>query len=128
VQVGYMNGLGITIIVGQLPKLFGFSTDADSFLSELKAFVEGLGQTHATTLVLGLAVLAILLVLPLFSKRLPAILVGVVAATVASAALGLADHGVTTIGSLPQGVPTPGRMPATCQRCCWRRSASPWSR
>ena len=37
VQVGYMNGLGITIIVGQLPKLFGFSTDADSFLSELEA-------------------------------------------------------------------------------------------
>ena len=58
VQVGYMNGLGITIIVGQLPKLFGFSTDADSFLGELKAFVDGLGQTHAATLVLGLAVLA----------------------------------------------------------------------
>ena len=108
VQVGYMNGLGITIIVGQLPKLFGFSTDADSFLSELKAFVEGLGQTHTATLVLGLAVLGILLILPLLTKRLPAILVGVVAATVASAAFGLADHGVATIGSLPQGVPTPG--------------------
>ncbi len=108
VQVGYMNGLGITIIVGQLPKLFGFSTDADSFLSELKAFVEGLGQTHAATLVLGLAVLGILLVLPLLTKRLPAILVGVVAATVVSAAFGLADHGVATVGSLPQGVPTPG--------------------
>ena len=108
VQVGYMNGLGITIIVGQLPKLFGFSTDADSFLSELKAFVEGLGQTHTATLVLGLAVLGILLVLPLFTKRLPAILVAVVAATVVSAAFGLADHGVATVGSLPQGVPTPG--------------------
>ena len=108
VQVGYMNGLGITIIVGQLPKLFGFSTDADSFLGELKAFVEGLGQTHTATLVLGLAVLGILLVLPIFTKRLPAILVGVVAATVASAAFGLADHGVATVGSLPQGVPTPG--------------------
>jgi high affinity sulfate transporter 1 len=108
VQVGYMNGLGITIIVGQLPKLFGFSTDADSFLSELKAFVEGLGQTHTATLVLGLAVLGILLVLPLLTKRLPAILVGVVAATVVSAAFGLADHGVATVGSLPQGVPTPG--------------------
>lgn len=47
-----MNSLGITIIVGQLPKLFGFSTDADSFLSEVKAFVEGLGQTHTATLVL----------------------------------------------------------------------------
>jgi high affinity sulfate transporter 1 len=108
VQVGYMNGLGITIIVGQLPKLFGFSTDADSFLSELKAFVEGLGQTHTATLVLGLAVLGILLVLPLLTKRLPAILVGVVAATVVSVAFGLSDHGVATVGSLPQGVPTPG--------------------
>ncbi len=40
VQVGYMNGLAITIIVGQLPKLFGFSTDADSFLDEVRAFVD----------------------------------------------------------------------------------------
>src|SRR5262245_44535965 len=42
VQVGYMNGLAITIIVGQLPKLFGFSTDADGFFDELKAFVNHL--------------------------------------------------------------------------------------
>ena len=55
VQVGYMNGLAITIIVGQLPKLFGFSTDADGFLDEVKAFFEGLDQTHTTTLVVGLA-------------------------------------------------------------------------
>ena len=38
VQVGYMNGLAITIIVGQLPKLFGFSTDADSFVDKVGAF------------------------------------------------------------------------------------------
>lgn len=107
VQVGYMNGLGITIIVGQLPKLFGFSTEADSFLGEVRAFVEGIGQTHATTLALGISVLAILLILPLITKRLPAVLVAVVAATVASALLGLADHGVATVGSLPQGIPAP---------------------
>ena len=58
VQVGYMNGLGITIIVGQLPKLFGFSTDGDSFLEELKQFVDGIGEAHAATLVVGTAVLA----------------------------------------------------------------------
>ena len=45
VQVGYMNGLGITIIVGQLPKLFGFSTDADNFIDEVQAFFAGLDQT-----------------------------------------------------------------------------------
>ena len=46
VQVGYMNGLAVTIIVGQLPKLFGFSTDADGFIEECKAFVQGLDQTE----------------------------------------------------------------------------------
>jgi MFS superfamily sulfate permease-like transporter len=61
VQVGYMNGLGITIIVGQLPKLFGFSTHADSFLDELRAFVDGLDQTETTTLIVGIAVLVLLL-------------------------------------------------------------------
>jgi high affinity sulfate transporter 1 len=107
VQVGYMNGLAITIIVGQLPKLFGFSTHADSFLAELRAFVENLDQTQTTTLVVGVAVLVGLLVLPRITTRLPAVLVGVVGATVASAVFGLADSGVATVGALPQGVPTP---------------------
>ena len=61
VQVGYMNGLAITIIVGQLPKLFGFSTHADSFLAELRAFADNLDQTQTTTLVVGVAVLVLLL-------------------------------------------------------------------
>ena len=131
VQVGYMNGLGITIIVGQLPKLFGFSTDADSFLGELKAFVEGLGQTHTATLVLGLAVLGILLVLPLLTKRLPAILVGVVAATSSRRPSASPTTGSRRSDPCPRGCPPPGfpgRAPATSRRCCWRRSASPWSR
>ncbi|MET0158664.1 MAG: sulfate permease [Acidimicrobiales bacterium] len=107
VQVGYMNGLGITIIVGQLPKLFGFSTDADSFFEELQAFVSGLDQTDATTLVVGLCVLVVLLVLPRFTTRVPAVLVAVVGATVVSAVLDLAANGVDTVGALPQGVPSP---------------------
>jgi high affinity sulfate transporter 1 len=107
VQVGYMNGLAITIIVGQLPKLFGFSTHADSFLAELRAFAENLDQTQTTTLVVGVAVLIVLLVLPRITTRLPAILAGVVGATVVSAALGLADQGVATVGALPQGIPAP---------------------
>ena len=107
VQVGYMNGLGITIIVGQLPKLFGFSTNADSFLKEVRVFVENLDQTQTTTLIVGVAVLALLVILPRITRRLPAVLVAVVAATGASAAFGLADHGVATVGALPKGVPTP---------------------
>jgi high affinity sulfate transporter 1 len=107
VQVGYLNGLAVTIIVGQLPKLCGFSTDADGFLDEVGAFVEGLDQTKAGALAVGAAVLVVLLVLPRFTRRIPAVLVGVVGATIASAALGLADKGIATVGSLPRGVPAP---------------------
>src|SRR6476620_2889590 len=57
VQVGYMNGLGITIIVVQPPKLFGFSTDADGFVDELRAVFSNLDSTDATTLALGASVL-----------------------------------------------------------------------
>lgn len=107
VQVGYLNGLALTIIVGQLPKLFGFSTDAGGFLDEVKQFVAGLDQTDGTTLAVGLGVLAALLVLPRLTKRVPAILVAVVGVTVLSAALDLSASGVATVGALPQGVPSP---------------------
>ncbi len=104
VQIGYMNGLAITIIVGQLPKLFGFSTDAEGFVQEAKAFVSGLDQTNTTALVLGLATLAVLLVLPRVSRRVPAVLVAVVGATAVTAVFDLI---VKTVGALPQGLPTP---------------------
>lgn len=112
VQVGYMNGLAITIVVGQLPKLFGFSTDADGFVEEVKAFIADLDHTDTTTLLLGLAVLAVLLGLPLLTRRIPAVLVAVVGATIVTALLGLGDEGVATVGALPQGIPTPS-MPWT---------------
>ena len=76
VQVGYMNGLAIVIVVGQLPKLCGFSTDADTFVTEITSFVQHLDQTNPVTLAVGLGTLAVLLVLPRFSRKLPAILIG----------------------------------------------------
>ncbi len=107
VQVGYMNGLAVTIIVGQLPKLFGFSTDADTFVDEVGAFFRGLSETEPTTLALGMGTLALLFGLPFLSKKIPAILVAVIAATVVTAAFGLAGEGVKTVGTLPQGLPVP---------------------
>ncbi len=107
VQVGYMNGLGLTIILSQLPKFFGFSTDADGFIAKVGAFVSGLGQTNLSTLLLGLGALAILLTLPLFMKKIPAVLVAIVAPTIAVVALGLVESGVVVVGVLPQGLPTP---------------------
>ncbi|HSS12086.1 MAG TPA: sulfate permease [Acidimicrobiales bacterium] len=107
VQVGYMNGLAVTIIVGQLPKLFGFSTKAETFRGEVRAFLSGLDQTVAGALVVGLAVLAVLLVLPRITRRVPAVLVAIAGATIVSAVLGLHGRGVSTVGTLPRGVPVP---------------------
>ncbi len=112
IRVGYLNGLAVTIIVGQLPKLFGFSTDADGFVDEIRQFLTHLDETSMVTLVTGLAVLAVLLVLPMLTRKVPAILVAVIGVTVVSAIVGLVDHGVKTVGELPQGVPTP-EMPFT---------------
>ena len=107
VQVGYMNGLALVIIVGQLPKLFGFSTKAEGFGNEVRAFVTGLDQTVGAALVMGLGVLAVLLILPRVTRRVPAVLVAIVGATIISALLNLQGHGVTTVGALPKGVPVP---------------------
>ena len=107
VQVGYMNGLAITIIVGQLPKLFGFSTDADSFVDELRAFVNHLDETEVAALLVGVGVLLVLLVLPRITRIVPAVLVAVAGATVLSAVLDLASEGVSTVGALPSGLPHP---------------------
>jgi len=106
VQVGYMNGLAITIIVGQLPKLFGFSTDAGGFFDELREFFEHLDDTKTAALLVGIGVLVILLVLPRLTRKVPAVLVAVVAATVVSATFGLSDE-ISTVGSLPKGFPRP---------------------
>lgn len=107
VQVGYMNGLGITIMVSQLPKLFGFSTDAEGFGDQVKAFVSNLDETNRTTLGLGLSTLLVLLVLPRVTTKLPAILVAIVGATLVSAVFDLSAQGVATVGTLPQGFPSP---------------------
>src|SRR5580698_10442307 len=71
VQVGYMNGLALIIIVGQLPKHFGFSTDAEGFGPEIKAFVLQIDGTVGAALLVGLGVLVILLVLSRFTKVVP---------------------------------------------------------
>ncbi len=104
VQVGYMNGLAITIVVGQLPKLCGFSTDADGFVNEIHSFIQGFDQRDSTALAMGVATLATLLLLPRLTRRIPAVLVAVVGATVVTAVL---DLDIDTVGALPSGLPRP---------------------
>ena len=82
-----MNGLAITIVIGQLPKLCGFSTDADGFVDDVRAFLNGFDERNSTAMVLGVITLAVLLVLPRFTRTIPAVLVAVVGATVVTARL-----------------------------------------
>ena len=122
VQVGYMNGLALIIIVGQLPKLFGYSTKAAGLGAELIAFAADLDKTVGAALLVGLGVLAILLVLPRITRRVPAVLVGIAGATVISAVLDLSERGVATVGALPEGSPgavTPVDKSVGASDPCW---------
>ena len=85
-MIGYMNGLALTILVGQLPKLFGFSIDADGFFPELKAFVRGVanGETVGAALVMGVFGLIVILALGRLLPKVPAILVAVVLSVLAA--------------------------------------------
>jgi MFS superfamily sulfate permease-like transporter len=105
--VGYMNGLAVTILVSQLPKLFGFSVDGDNFLADVTGFVQGLadGDTVAASLAIGLFGVVLIVGLQRLFPKLPGVLLVVVLATMAASALELADHGVAVVGVLPQGFP-----------------------
>jgi high affinity sulfate transporter 1 len=105
--VGYMNGLAVTILVGQLPKLFGFSAEGDGFVDELRGFVRGVadGDTVAASLAIGAFGLVVIVGLQHWLPRVPAVLVAVVLSIAAAIAFDLADHGVSLVGVLPQGFP-----------------------
>jgi len=106
-QIGYMNGLALTILIGQLPKLFGFSTNANGLINEVHAFVHGLahGEAVGAAVAIGLVSLALILALARWLPRVPGVLVAVVVAIAASSAFSLADHGVSLVGTLPKGFP-----------------------
>jgi high affinity sulfate transporter 1 len=111
-QIGYLNGLAVTILVGQLPKLCGFSVDGEHLVGQTVGFVRGLaaGDAVPAAVGVGLLSLAVILVLQRWLPKVPAILVAVVASITATWLLNLGEHGVKLVGSLPQGLP-PLRLP-----------------
>ena len=106
-QIGYMNGLALTILIGQLPKLFGFSTDANGLINETHAFIHGVasGETVGAAVAIGLVSLALILALGRWLPRVPGVLVAVVVAIAAASVFDLASHGVSLVGKLPKGFP-----------------------
>src|SRR4051795_3386088 len=75
-MIGYMNGLALTILVGQLPKLFGFSVDADGLIAEIGGFVQGVadGEVLPAAAAVGLAGIALILILQRWLPKVPAVL------------------------------------------------------
>src|SRR5215212_6987002 len=106
-MIGYMNGLAVTILVGQLPKLFGFSVEGDGLIGEFVGFLQGLarGDVVPAAAAVGLGGIVVILVLQRWWPKIPAVLVMVVLAIAVSALFRLDEHGVSLIGVLPKGFP-----------------------
>lgn len=112
IRYGYMNGIALTVLLSQVPKLFGFSVTANGPLRQSWGIANKVlaGSTNVVALTIGASTLALILLLKRW-PRVPGILIAVAAATVAVAAFDLATHaGVSVLGTLPQGLPSP-RLP-----------------
>ena len=109
VRTGFLNGIALVVLVGQLPRLFGFTTNAQGLVDEARAFVEGVrdGKTVTAALSIGLASLAVILVFHHAIPKVPGIVVAVVGAVVVTSALDLTQHGVAVVGPIPSGFPSP---------------------
>jgi MFS superfamily sulfate permease-like transporter len=106
VLVGFEAGVGVAVFVGQLKSVLGVHFAAKSTLGILMELPSRLPQVHLMTALVALAGIAMLVVLPRLSKKIPASLVWVAASIAASGAIGLAALGVKSVGTVPQGLPT----------------------
>ncbi|WAM00256.1 SulP family inorganic anion transporter [Streptomyces sp. Je 1-369] len=106
-MIGYMNGLAVTILVGQLPKLLGFKVDAEGLVDECVAVVEGVadGEGVGAAVAVGCGGIVLILALQRWLPRVPAVLVMVVLAIGAVITFDLQERGVALVGVLPEGFP-----------------------
>jgi MFS superfamily sulfate permease-like transporter len=106
-MIGYMNGLALSILIGQLPKLLGFKVEADDLIQEITGFVKGLanGDAVPAAATAGIAAVVLIVVLQRWLPKVPAVLIAVVLATAATTVFHLADHGVSLVGVFPKGFP-----------------------
>ena len=111
ILVGFMNGIALSIVLGQLGKLLGFSVEAGGIVPRLLEVVSKLGATHWPTLAVGAGSFALLMLAPRIVPRLPAALVTMIVAALVVAVLHLDGGGVKVIGEVPAGLPRL-RLPA----------------
>ena len=105
ILVGFLNGVAISIFLGQIGKVFGFPMTAHRIIPAMIEFSGKLPQTHLPTLAVGLATIAVIMVSTRLSPRAPAPLLAVVAAVALVYGLDLEDRGVAVVGEVPAGLP-----------------------
>ena len=105
VLIGFKSAIALVIVVDQLPKLLGIHIEKTGFLRDVVAIAGELPQTSLPTLIVAVALLALIFVLERFAPRAPAPLIAVGAAIAATAAFGLQALGVATVGAIPQALP-----------------------
>jgi len=107
VVTGFLAGAAIDVVIGELPKLTGTSSEGDNAWREFGTWISGLGDIHGTTLLVGLGGLGLILALRFKAPKVPGALVLVAAGLVASGLFDLGSHGVALVGDVPRGLPTP---------------------
>jgi high affinity sulfate transporter 1 len=111
VLAGFMNGIAISIVLGQIGKVFGFAIESGGIVPRLLEFGANLPQTHLPTLAVGGVTFAVLRGVRRLAPRLPAPLVAVVVAIGMVEVLALDQQGVTVLGDVPAGLPHLGWTP-----------------
>ena len=105
VLTGFKSGIGLVIVVDQIPKLLGLHIDKAGFFRDILSIVRHLPETSLATLVLAVLMLVLILSIEKFAHHAPAPLIAIGAAIAASAFLGLDKAGVAVIGAVPGGLP-----------------------
>ena len=108
IRIGFLNAIALTVLIGQLPKVFGFSVKADDLPEKTMTLIQGIadGRTNAVALMIGAASLALILGVKRYRPKWPGILIAVMLATGVSTLLdlGVTAH-ISVLGKLPHGLP-----------------------
>jgi len=119
VLTGFKAGIGLVIVVDQVPKLLGIHFSKGNFFHNIRAIFENVPESHLPTLVLALVMLVVLFGTERFFPRSPAPLVAVALGVAAAGFLGLKDAGVALTGHLPTGIPAPSIPDLSLLRNLW---------
>lgn len=107
ILTGYLNGIALTIIAGQLGALFGFKVSPGGFFHTVVEAVSRVNETHVATISLGLALLVLILLMKRFVPRVPSPLVAAALGCAVVFAMSLNAKGVSVVGAVPAGFPAP---------------------